>query len=1162
MDILYDTKQTGSYFLHGVPITDAARQQYGVDALDDAASDTGTSASFRFARALAARINEHRDFTRSDTLPARAGELLAMMLLHEIDRHIIRLYCRVVNGAAIDGGLAHARKTRGAGAVDVTLPAYVRYYPPCGAKEARHNPEAFLAGKTDDAAHRDMTFIEVLIVQLAHENPALLPYRALFDNSGLRASAPYDDLIAGLETWFSTQPVFPDTAFTLLELLRDPIRNSPDSLEGQLEYVMRRWRAWLPPALLERLLVARGALREESMMRGGGAGAVDALAFGDQDYEEPEAFSKDEDWMPHVVLIAKLAYVWLDQLSAQYGRAMTHLSDIPDAELDRLAGWGFNALWLIGVWERSPASREIKQRMGNPEAASSAYSLYDYVIAEDLGGEAAFRDLARRALQRGIRLAGDMVPNHVGLYSRWVVEHPDWFVQLREPPFPGYTFDGPDLSQDERVGLFIEDGYWNHSDAAVVFKRLDKHTGDARYIYHGNDGTSMPWNDTAQLNFLLSETREAVINTIVHVAKMFPIIRFDAAMTLAKRHYQRLWFPRPGEGGAIPSRAEHGLDKDAFNAVFPVEFWREVVDRIAAEAPDTLLLAEAFWLMEGYFVRTLGMHRVYNSAFMNMLKTEDNAKYRQTIKNVLEFSPAILQRFVNFMNNPDEDTAQAQFGKGDKYFGVAVMLATMPGLPMFGHGQIEGYAEKYGMEYRRAYHDEAPDAWLIARHEREVFPLMRKRYLFSGAAHFALFDFVTPDGWVDENVFAYSNRAYTERTLIVYNNAYTTTRGVLHTSTAINEGSGDGQRLRRRTLVEALALDTDPRYYVILHDERTGLEFLRHSASIAEKGLHFELGAYEYKAFSAIRQVCDNDNSWGRLHRQLGDAGVPDMEEAYIEMHLAGILDPFRALMTGDMLTQLLNGKNSRDPLGPWRAKLTAFLSAVGDAVGKPDSVVDVLGDIEDGIRQLRAFIATPASAQLPAVLRDYIADAVPDPAAPTVEKSRYWRTLAVCCLLRPLGKLAAFSDASAGEVEAQSAAWMRAWLLVKHIGRAFEGMDKDNSWQAQQDARLAYGCVAHREHLLSLDSDIWGPTLYALFEDASTRAVLQVNRFGGRRWLNKEQLERLLHTLFLSNVLHLRQNGKDASVRLVECYENIQDMLNAAEDTGYDFDAMMNALK
>src|SRR4030042_5861037 len=95
-------------------------------------------------------------------------------------------------------------------------------------------------------------------------------------------------------------------------------------------------------------------------------------------------------------------------------------------------------------------------------------------------------------------------------------------------------------------------------------------------------------------------------------------------------------------------------------------------------------------MMEGYFVRSLGMHRVYNSAFMHMLKAEDNAKYRASIKNVLEYDSEILKRFVNFMNNPDEETAVAQFGKDDKYFGAAIMMVTMPGLPMFGHGQLEG----------------------------------------------------------------------------------------------------------------------------------------------------------------------------------------------------------------------------------------------------------------------------------------------------------------------------------------------------------------------------------------------------------------------------------------------------------------------------------------
>ena len=73
-------------------------------------------------------------------------------------------------------------------------------------------------------------------------------------------------------------------------------------------------------------------------------------------------------------------------------------------------------------------------------------------------------------------------------------------------------------------------------------------------------------------------------------------------------------------------------------------------------------------------------------------------------------------------------TAVDQFDKGDKYFGICAMMATLPGLPMFGHGQIEGFTEKYGMEYRVAYWDEIPDGYLVERHEREIFPLLRQRW--------------------------------------------------------------------------------------------------------------------------------------------------------------------------------------------------------------------------------------------------------------------------------------------------------------------------------------------------------------------------------------------------------------------------------------------------
>ena len=130
----------------------------------------------------------------------------------------------------------------------------------------------------------------------------------------------------------------------------------------------------------------------------------------------------------------------------KYGRPISRLDQIPDEELDTLARWGFTGLWLIGLWERSRASQRIKQLCGNPEAVASAYSLYDYQMAADLGGESAGQDLRDRAWRRGIRLASDMVPNHMGIDSPWVIEHPDWFISSPYSPFPSYTFNGPDLS--------------------------------------------------------------------------------------------------------------------------------------------------------------------------------------------------------------------------------------------------------------------------------------------------------------------------------------------------------------------------------------------------------------------------------------------------------------------------------------------------------------------------------------------------------------------------------------------------------------------------------------------------------------------------------------------------------------------------------------------
>src|SRR6202034_592324 len=192
-----------------------------------------------------------------------------------------------------------------------------------------------------------------------------------------------------------------------------------------------------------------------------------------------------------------------------------------------------------------------------------------------------------------------------------------------------------------------------------------------------------------------------------------------------------------------------------------------------------------------------GMHRVYNSAFMVMLRDEDNANYRSVIKKTLEFDPDIMKRYVNFMSNPDERTAIDQFGSGDKCFGVAVMMSTLPGLPMFGHGQVEGFTEKYGMEYQRPRYDETPNHWLVERHNREIAPLLKRRWLFAESSNFLLYDFFEPSGSVNENVFAYSNRSGDERALVVYNNRFSTAHGTIDFSAAYADKSMSQLRQQR-----------------------------------------------------------------------------------------------------------------------------------------------------------------------------------------------------------------------------------------------------------------------------------------------------------------------------------------------------------------------------
>jgi len=476
------------------------------------------------------------------------------------------------------------------------------------------------------------------------------------------------------------------------------------------------------------------------------------------------------NWKQNLVLIAKNTFVWMSQLSEKYNKPIKHLDQIPIDELEMLKSYGLNGLWLIGIWERSPASKRIKELYGKENAIASAYSINNYRITDDLGGEDAYLKLKTKANNVGLRLGCDMVPNHTGIDSPWVIEHPNWFIQSKTNPSSVFKYDSPNLSQDPRAEIKIEEGYYSQTGAAEVFQFSSNSSEENLYIYHGNDGTSMPWNDTAQLNYLNEDTRAAVREVILDVAGKFDIIRLDAAMTLTKQHYKRLWFPYKDRRKFIPTRGNNNMDKSGFDRLMPREFWVEVLEDIQEKEPDTLLIAEAFWMMEGFFIQHLGMDRVYNSAFMNLLRDEQNKKFKQFIRDMIAIDPLFLERLVNYQSTPDEEPAINQFRHEEKYIGVCTLLATMPGLPMFGHGQFEGYRERYGMDFHQPHLKETPDEKLISLHKRQILPLLENRPRYSASKNFKLHDCFFTNGNINHDVIAYTNQNDAYYSLVIYNN--------------------------------------------------------------------------------------------------------------------------------------------------------------------------------------------------------------------------------------------------------------------------------------------------------------------------------------------------------------------------------------------------------
>ena len=157
--------------------------------------------------------------------------------------------------------------------------------------------------------------------------------------------------------------------------------------------------------LVAKTIQLYGLLDAKLVLEGGKRGCVQGT---------PPESQRMNDWRNYPVIYEINTWVWLGELSRTHRRPVT-LATVPDQEWDALAAHGFDAVWFMGVWERSPAGIAISMKneglladfrralpdFSPEDNVGSPYCVRRYVVDQHLGGPAGLATSQKEAGRPG-----------------------------------------------------------------------------------------------------------------------------------------------------------------------------------------------------------------------------------------------------------------------------------------------------------------------------------------------------------------------------------------------------------------------------------------------------------------------------------------------------------------------------------------------------------------------------------------------------------------------------------------------------------------------------------------------------------------------------------------------------------------------------------------
>ncbi len=364
-----------------------------------------------------------------------------------------------------------------------------------------------------------------------------------------------------------------------------------------------------------------------------------------------------KSWPKYPVIYEINTFVWLNELGNKYKRPVT-LASVPKEEWDYLESSGFDAVWFMGVWERSPAGvkiasgnnglmsefRKVLPDFQDNDLVGSAYCVKNYVVDRNLGGPEALAHARKMLAKRGLRLILDFVPNHVAPDHPWASSKPEYFVRGSEE----------DIKNDP--SSFIRIG--------------------GNVIALGRDPYFPAWPDVIQLNAFNMDLRKAILATISEISEQCDGIRCDMAMLMMNNIFERTWIGRAGEK--------------------PYEdYWSALIPEIKGKFPGFLFIAEAYWELE-WFLQQQGFDFCYDKKLYDRMEHGNAENVRMHLLADMPYQ----EKLIRFIENHDEPRAASTFHPGKQKM-AAVLVATLPGAKLFYEGQFEGRKTRVPVFLRR-----------------------------------------------------------------------------------------------------------------------------------------------------------------------------------------------------------------------------------------------------------------------------------------------------------------------------------------------------------------------------------------------------------------------------------------------------------------------------